>query len=385
MRALVESMPAVHHRDRPLMSYTDPRRVRLCLLTSLLCFTVGVLYSTSAHADERKPVRVAVKSIPPFVYTDESPPVGFSVDLWKEIAKADGFRTEFVVLQSVGEILEAVEHGKVDAGIAAITINAEREARIDFSHPFYRSGLRIAVPARSGPSWFAAAGRFLSADLLAMCLTLAGLTLVSAHLLWFIERGVNPDCFPSAYFAGVGEAVWWSVATIITGGCEKKSPVSMFGRLVAVAWMLGSIVLVASFTATLSSQMTAETVAGAISGPDDLPGRLVATVAKTSAVADLRERNAKVRECKDLAAALTDLAELRVDAVVFDAPVLAHAVNEKLTRKVRLVGPLFEQQDYGIAVQRDSALRKRVNQSLLELAENGVLTQLNEKWFGQKE
>ena len=64
---------------------------------------------------------------------------------------------------------------------------------------------------------------------------------------------------------------------------------------------------------------------------------------------------------------------------------LAHAVNEKLTRKVRLVGPLFEQQDYGIAVQRDSALRKRVNQSLLELAENGVLTQLNEKWFGQKE
>lgn len=378
-------MPTVHHHKHPWMSYTDPRRARLCLLASLLCLTASSLYSTGAHADEQKALRVAVKSIPPFVYTDEPAPVGFSVDLWREIAKNHGFRTEFLVLQSVSEIIEAVEHGKVDAGIAAITINAEREAKVDFSHPFYRSGLRIGVPVRSGPTWFAAAGRFLSADLLAMCLTLGALTLAAAHLLWFIERGVNPDCFPSAYFAGVGEAVWWSVATIITGGCENKAPVSLFGRLVAVAWMLGSIVLVAAFTATLSSQMTAETVAGAISGPDDLPGRLVTTVAKTTAAADLRERNAKVRECTDLAAALADVVESRADAVVFDAPVLAHAVNEKWSRNVRLVGPLFEQQDYGIAVQRDSALRKRINQSLLEIAENGVLAQLNEKWFGQRE
>jgi len=378
-------MPAVFLDVRPLISSADSRRVRFCLLASLLCFTVGILYSTIAYADEARPVRVAVKAIPPFVYTGESAPGGFSIDVWNEIAKADELQTEFVVLQSVDEILDAVEQGRADAGIAAITINAEREAKIDFSHPFYRSGLRIAVPARSGPTWFAAAGRFFSTDLLAMCVTLVVLTLIAAHLLWFIERGVNSECFPRGYVAGVGEAVWWSVATIITGGCENKAPVSLFGRTVAVAWMLGSIALVALFTATLSSQMTAESVAGAIGGPDDLPGRFVATVRKTSVVADLRERNAKVRECNDLTAALADIVESRADAVVFDAPVLAHAVNEKWSRTVRLVGPLFEQQDYGIAVQRGSALREMVNRSLLEIAENGVLAQLNEKWFGQKE
>lgn len=380
----MEPMPAVHRHDQPKMRAAGPRQGRICWLVPLLLLAACALGSARLNADEPKPVRVAVKSIPPFVYTDESAPTGFSIDLWNEIAKANGLQTEFVVLKSVAEILESVEQGKVDAGIAAITINAEREAKIDFSHPFYRSGLRIAVPARSGPTWLAATGRLLSTDLLAMCLTLVGLTLVAAHLLWFIERGVNPECFPSAYFAGVGEAVWWSVATIITGGCENKAPVSLFGRLVAVAWMLGSIVLVASFTATLSSQMTAERVAGAISGPDDLPGRLIATVAKTSVPADLRERNAKVRECKDLAAALEDVVESRADAVVFDAPVLAHAVNEKWNRTVRLVGPLFEHQDYGIAVQRGSVRRKMVNQALLEIAEKGVLAQLNKKWFGEK-
>lgn len=329
--------------------------------------------------------RVAVKAIPPFVYTDQVSPTGFSIDLWNSIAATINLRTEFVVLQTVADIIDAVEQGRADAGIAAVTINAEREARVDFSHAFYRSGLRIAAPVRSGPTWIMSFRRFLSPDLLATLLMLVCLTLIAAHLLWFMERRVNPACFPAGYFHGVGEAVWWSLTTIITGGCENKAPVSLLGRLVAVAWMLGSIILIASFTATLSSQMTAETVTGAITGPDDLPGRLVATVAKTSAAIDLRKRNARVRECQNLSAALKEVAEGRVDAVVFDAPVLAHAVNGEWNQRVRLIGPLFEHQNYGIVVPRDSPLRKAVNQALLKLMEGDTVEELNEKWFGQRE
>lgn len=355
-------------------------------VVAVFCSFGSAAFASNLDASEdARPIRVAVKAIPPFVYTDQASPAGFSVDLWNEIASAINIRTEFMVLKSVADILDAVEQGRADAGIAAVTINAEREARVDFSHPFYRSGLRIGVPARGGPTWAASFGRFLSADLLAMLLTLVGLALIASHLLWLIERGVNPECFPSGYFHGVGEALWWSVATIITGGCENKAPVSLFGRLVAVAWMLGSIVLVASFTATLSSQMTAETVTGAISGPDDLPGRLVATVAGTSAASDVRKRNAKVRECQDLPTALKDVAEGRADAVVFDAPVLSHAVNKEWSGRIRLIGPLFEQQNYGIVISRGSSLRKAVNQALLTLTEQGKLAELNEKWFGQRE
>lgn len=358
-----------------------------------VCGAVALLLTLciAASGDDRPAVggpgitRVAVKPIPPFVYTDRGSPAGFSIDLWNAIAAAVDIRTEFVVLQSVADIIDAVEQGRADVGIAAVTINAERESRVDFSHPFYRSGLRIGAPARSGPTWASSFRRFLSADLFAMLVTLVGLTLIASHLLWFIERGVNPECFPAGYFHGVGEAVWWSVATIITGGCENKAPVSLFGRLVAVAWMLGSIVLVASFTATLSSQMTAETVTGAITGPDDLPGRLVATVANTSAATDLRKRNAKVRECQDLTTALKEVADGQADAIVFDAPVLSHAVNRDWNGRVRLIGPLFEQQNYGIVVSRGSPLRKAVNQALLSLTEKGRLAELNEKWFGQRE
>lgn len=349
-----------------------------------LRMAVVVAWAGSASgADEPERLRVAVKPVPPFVYTDDSAPRGYSIDLWNEIAGIIGADTEFVTVASVKDILAAVEQGTVDAGIAAITISAEREALVDFSHPYFRSGLRVGVPVRGGPSWFATIARFFSLDLLGMFGTLAGLTLVAAHLLWLVERSVNPDCFPRGYLAGVGEAMWWSVATIITGGCENKAPVSLLGRLVAVAWMLGSIVLVASFTATLASQMTSEAVAGAISGPDDLPGRLVATVAGTSAVAEVRDRHARVRECPDLATAIREVVAGRAEAVVFDAPVLAIAVAAEPNSGLRIVGPMFDRQDYGVALPRGSHLRKAVNQALLRLAETGKLAELNARWFGE--
>ena len=328
-------------------------------------------------------VRVAVKPIPPFVYTDEPIARGFSIDLWNEIAEVIGVRTEFVVEETVQNLLTLAEEGRVDAAIAAVTINSDREAIVDFSHPYYRSGLRIGVPLRHGPTLFNTISRFLSLDLFAMLAMLATLTLIAAHLLWIIERGVNPECFPARYFSGVGEALWWSVATIITGGCENKAPVSLFGRLVAVAWMLGSIFLVAAFTATLSSQMTAESVAGAISGPDGLPGRTVATVRGSSAVKSLRNLRASVREFTDLAAAMAGVSEGMAEALVFDAPVLAHAVNEDPRSPIRLVGPLFEHQDYGIILPRGSKLRKPVNQALLTLVEKGKIAELNVRWFGE--
>ena len=278
--------------------------------------------------------------------------------------------------------LDAVETRAADAAIAAITITVEREEHIDFAHPYFKSGLRVAIPARLGPTWFSTLRRFLSADMLGMFGALVGLTFLTANVLWFVERHVNSESFPRSYLAGVGESVWWSVATIITGGCENKAPVSLPGRMVAVAWMLGSIVLVASFTATMSSQMTAESVAGVISGPEGLPGRSVATVHGTAAVADLRAMNAHVVECASPNDAIQAVATGRADAVVFDAPVLAYLINSDDRCAVRLVGPTFETQDYGIALPSGSPLRKRVNIALLELAEAGKLVDLNRKWFG---
>ena len=336
-----------------------------------------IISDTSAET-----LTVAVKPIEPFVIRQGETVRGFSVEVWNLIAEKLGVETRFDLKTTVKEVLEAVESSKADAAIAAITVNVEREEHVDFAHPYFKAGLRVAIPARLGPTWFSTLRRFFSADTVGMFGALVGLTFLTANVLWFVERRVNPKCFPHSYLAGIGESIWWSVATIITGGCENKAPVSLPGRLVAVAWMLGSIVLVASFTATMSSQMTTESVAGVVSGPEGLPGRTVATVQGTAAVADLRSMNAHVVECRDIDDAIKAVAAGRADAVVFDAPVLAYRINSVDRCPVRLVGPTFETQDYGIALPHGSPLRKRVNLALLELHESGQLAALSRKWFG---
>jgi len=350
---------------------------RLALAGVALWFTAIIISGASAET-----LTVAVKPIEPFVISQGGAVRGFSVDVWNLIADKLGAETRFDLKTTVNEVLEAVETRGADAAIAAITVNAEREEHVDFAHPYFKAGLRVAIPARLGPTWFSTLRHFFSADTLGMFGALVGLTFLTANVLWFVERRVNPECFPHSYLTGVGESIWWSVATIITGGCENKAPVSLPGRLVAVAWMLGSIVLVASFTATMSSQMTTESVAGVISGPEGLPGRAVATVGGTAVVSDLRSMNAHVIACRNIDEAIKAVAAGRADAVVFDAPVLAYRINSDDRCPVRLVGPTFESQDYGIALPSGSPLRKRVNLALLQLHESGQLADLSRKWFG---
>jgi polar amino acid transport system substrate-binding protein len=352
-------------------------------LISGVAWLAAATVTNGLNADDA--ITVSLKPIKPFVIVEPQGPTGYSVDLWNAIASKLGIKTRFVVKESVADVLDALKQEDADAAIAAITITAERESEVDFTHPYFKSGLRVAVPSSIAPTWYDTLRRLASGQMLGMLGALLGLTLLTANVLWLLERHVNPECFPAKYLTGVGEAMWWSVATIITGGCENKAPVSLAGRMVAVAWMLGSIVLVASFTATLSSQMTAESVAGAIGGPDGLPGRTVATVAGTAVVDDLRAINARVIECQTLKDAFRAVETARAEAVVFDAPVLAYEIYAAERCPVRLVGPMFEQQDYGIALPKGSPLRKRVNLALLELHETGTLADLNRKWFGTAE
>jgi polar amino acid transport system substrate-binding protein len=106
--------------------------------------------------------------------------------------------------------------------------------------------------------------------------------------------------------------------------------------------MLGSIVLVAAFTATLSSQMTTESVAGAIACPASLPSRTIATVEGTHADKDLREMRAVVHGYRDVAAAIASVQDGKADVAVYDAPVLSHEIKQNPRSPVRLVGPVFE-------------------------------------------
>ena len=77
------------------------------------------------------------------------------------------------------------------------------------------------------------------------------------------------------------------------------------------------------------------------------------------------------------------LTEGQVQAVVFDDPTLEYWVAKQGSGIVHVVGPLFRREKYGIVVADGSPLRKRINEALLAIYDDGTYDQIRAKWFSQ--
>lgn len=58
---------------------------------------------------------------------------------------------------------------------------------------------------------------------------------------------------PDAQITSFGDALWWAVTTVTTVGYGDRTPVTVGGRLIAVALMIAGISLLGVVTATLAS------------------------------------------------------------------------------------------------------------------------------------
>ena len=122
------------------------------LVLSLVCGRV-IAKADGPSKQDRPEIRVVTKEIEPFVFKEGGRLTGFSIDLWEDIAQQAGFEFEYVEVTTVGEQLEAVEAGDADLAIAAISVTQDREERVDFSYPYYTSGLLIMTPVWSPVSF----------------------------------------------------------------------------------------------------------------------------------------------------------------------------------------------------------------------------------------
>lgn len=349
---------------------------------------LGSSTSASAQDDqttnvEGQTLRVATKPLEPFVFIDDEPIRGFSVDYWDEVARRLGTNTEWVELPEVQDVIDAVASNDVDAGIAGISITAEREQVVDFSQPYYNSGRQI-VTRNSGASTATTLFNLVkSGTFLIPLLVLIGLIFIVSHLVWWFERGYDDD-FPVDYRTGIVEALWWSTVSVITGGEAVKDINRPWSRIVAVFWLLLGLFLLAFVTARATSVLTVAELESDIASVADLPGKAVGTVEETATFDFLRDEVGVGPVGYDtLEEALDDLAAENIDAVMFDAPVIAYALTtDYQSSNLRLIDNTVGRDPYGIALPPGSELTELVNQTVIEIDRDGTLDDLLRKWFG---
>src|SRR5687768_17323688 len=77
-------------------------------------------------------------AFPPFEFTKNGRPVGFDIDLMREIGKRAGFTPKFKNVTFDG-IIPGLGNNLYDASISAMTITEEREQSVDFSDPYFNA------------------------------------------------------------------------------------------------------------------------------------------------------------------------------------------------------------------------------------------------------
>jgi polar amino acid transport system substrate-binding protein len=308
---------------------------------------------------------VAVKPLEPFVIKRDGKLEGFSIDLWDGIAKANGWAFEYKYLPTVKAVLEDVQGGLSDVGIAGISMTDEREQVVDFSYPMFNA-LKNAF----------------SGNLLSILGLMIGVIVFAGHVIWLVERRLD-EHFPRAYLPGVGEGIWRAGMNLVSGEFDRR-PSTAIGRIVALVWVLFGIILISNFTATVTTNLTVQQIQGNISGPNDLYNKRVLTVANTTTGTYLQSQHIPFKGVENVIEAYRLLETGKADALVYDAPVLLNYANTVGRGKVRVVGPIFKREFYGIALQPGSVLRESINRTMLDFTNGETYQKIYERWFGNQ-
>ncbi|MYL23657.1 transporter substrate-binding domain-containing protein [Halomonas alkaliantarctica] len=237
---------------------------------------LGLGTASLAVAQDKPSVNVATDpSFVPFEMMDQETGemVGFDMDMINEIADRAGFEVNLTTMEFAG-IIPAVQTGSQEIAIAGITITDERAEIVDFSDPYYDSGLRIIV------------------------------------------RDDNDE-----------------VSTI-----------------------------------------------------DDLEGMSIGTKIGSTSYDFLTEKfgdDADITPYPGTSDMYMALLGRNVDAAFYDAPNVGYFSQTRGEGRTKVVGPLYEGQQYGIVFHKGSEWVEPTNEALAAMREDGTYDEIYTKWFGE--
>ena len=326
---------------------------------------------------------VGMVEAPPFMMkTANGRWEGLSIELWHAVAQDLEVEYELREYTSFEQIADAAKKRKFDV-MLGLGQSEQREIILDFSNSYYKSGSAIAVPAKStGYGWLRIAQRFASLDFLTVIGLLILLWFAAGVIVWLFEGRRNREMFGGGTVKGIGQGMWWAAVTMTTVGYGDKAPKTLGGRIVALVWMLASIVLIASFTATITTHLTVSELSGKVRGLSDLPNVRVGSVAQSKAWDFLVERGIVAVSFGNERDGLQAMVEDRIDAFVYNEAVLKYVVKTEFLAQVQVLPGVFDHYFVGMVMPQGSQLREPINRSLLRFTGSDDWRRLVEHYLG---
>ena len=349
-----------------------------------ICLAAGTLGACCAEQRDSETLRVAVYDVPPYGYVEaDGSMAGVSVDLWRRVAEQMEWPFKLIPVSDMETILGGLEHGRFDAAIGAITITPERAARVDFSYPAHRSGVAVAIRKETGPIFAIMSYGTALAELSPLIIIILTMLVLIGLAMWFIERHVHAvEKTSELTVSTLRDGLYWAVVTMTTVGYGDKTPKTTGGRVVAIAWMLSSLVLVSLLSTSLVSRLTADRVESRDGAASiDLRARKLAAVARSSGAEYLDELHLSYTSYKDLPEALDSLANGQSGAVVNSVGALQYSVSKRYARALEIPQGLLAPAYMAIALPEHSPLKKPIDRALIKITNSAEWRLLEDRFF----
>jgi ABC-type amino acid transport/signal transduction systems, periplasmic component/domain len=331
----------------------------------LLVVVIAVVWSAKARA-ATDTLTVGLNAEPPFIIEQgEGQRQGVSVYLWEEVAEQLDQPYQYKAYDLQG-LLKAIKAGEVDLAITPMTVTSQRLQDFNLTQPFYISELTVATQQQDQSRILQFLANFFSVQFLQAISLLFLVILVFGGLLWIAERRANPEMFKNSP-GGVWDGIWWAAVTMTTVGYGDKVPISNQGKVISLIWMFTAVIITSTFTASIASSLTVNTLDAEIQEIDDLSSAKLGTVTGSTGEAYIEKQGWEFRAFEEPSKALQALKAGKIEAFVYDAPILKYLLQqEQLTDELTVLPFRLNRQYYGFSTPPNTQLANKLNPLLLE-------------------
>ncbi|CAF1481039.1 unnamed protein product [Rotaria magnacalcarata] len=315
--------------------------------------------------------------------------IGYAPDLINLLQNKMGFIPNIIVAppnQTYDGLVDAVANGVYDMVVADVTITSARREKAAFSTSIFDNALRIIMRSKTVTRTNLLS--FLKPFSFDLWMMLLAAITFAAFLFCLLERFDNQILHNRSLVSSVTMSWWYSIGTIMGYGADFQV-VTAAGRLLTVGLYLLSLVLVATYTANLASELTITKSEFVISGIEDIKNRKIPfnrigiRVGTAAENYFLQEISAGIRSFYPLSSQQEMYNALLNNSI--DASFMDSGTTEYITNNVYCnltsVGSDFDHSSLAIVIPKGWLYEQDLDVNVLELQEAGVLDELKTKWF----
>ncbi|AED95666.1 ligand-gated ion channel protein-like; glutamate receptor-like [Arabidopsis thaliana] len=261
---------------------------------------------------------------------------------------------------------------KYDAAVGDITITSDRSMYVDFTLPYTEMGLGI-VAAKERSMWV-----FFQPLTPNLWITSAAFFVLTGIIVWLIERAENKE-FQGSWPQQIGVVIWFGFSTLVYAHREKLQ--HNLSRFVVTVWVFAVLILVTSYTATLTSMMTVQQIR--FNANEDYVGHLSGSLIANAALTNSSLRAMRLlglNTSEDYAQALMNKS---VSYIVSELPYLKILLGENPGHFL-MVKTQSTTNGFGFMFQKGSELAPNVSREIAKLRTSERLNEMERRWFDKQ-